>query len=224
MALSPFRARSFAPEQRLDGPSGPPELPRSRPPLSTAWDSPATGSANTTTCPAWSAPRRRCSSAIWRTSPEHLRLGSGGIMLPNHAPLRIAEAFRTLEALHPGRIDLGLGRAPGSDGRAAMALRRAKSGGGDDFPELLDELARFRRPDPLRGGPPVADRPRPARRRAAAARLAARQAATTARASPPRWDSATPSPTTSARTGSCPPPAPTARGFAQRRDGSPVRT
>ena len=74
---------------------------------------------------------------------QQIRLGSGGIMLPNHAPLRIAEAFRTLEALHPGRIDLGLGRAPGSDGRAAMALRRARSGTGDDFPELLDELLAF---------------------------------------------------------------------------------
>ena len=48
-------------------------------------------------------------------------------MLPNHAPLRIAEAFRVLEALHPGRIDLGLGRAPGSDGRAALALRRGRT-------------------------------------------------------------------------------------------------
>ena len=74
---------------------------------------------------------------------QRMRVGSGGIMLPNHAPLRIAEAFRTLAALHPGRIDLGLGRAPGSDGRAAMALRRAKSGTGDDFPELLHELLAF---------------------------------------------------------------------------------
>ena len=70
-----------------------------------------------------------------------MRVGSGGIMLPNHAPLRIVEAFRTLEALHPGRIDLGLGRAPGSDGRAALALRRTRApGGGDEFPELLEEL------------------------------------------------------------------------------------
>ena len=62
-------------------------------------------------------------------------------MLPNHAPLRIVEAFRTLAALHPGRIDLGLGRAPGSDSRAALALRRTRApGGGDDFPELLAEL------------------------------------------------------------------------------------
>ncbi len=92
--------------------------------------------------------------SVVSTSPEvlighlasvsrRMRVGSGGIMLPNHAPLRIAEAFRTLAALHPGRIDLGLGRAPGSDGRAAMALRRAKSGTGDDFPELLHELLAF---------------------------------------------------------------------------------
>lgn len=74
---------------------------------------------------------------------ERIRVGSGGIMLPNHSPLRIAEAFRTLEAFHPGRIDLGLGRAPGSDGRAAMALRRTKSGTGDEFPELIDELLAF---------------------------------------------------------------------------------
>ena len=73
---------------------------------------------------------------------KNLRVGSGGIMLPNHAPLRIAEAFRVLAALHPGRIDLGLGRAPGSDGRAALALRRGHSSG-DDFPEQLDELLAF---------------------------------------------------------------------------------
>src|SRR5690606_15822040 len=57
------------------------------------------------------------------SATETIRVGSGGIMLPNHAPLRIAEAFHTLEALHPGRIDLGIGRAPGSD-RAAMAAMR----------------------------------------------------------------------------------------------------
>ncbi len=73
-----------------------------------------------------------------------IRVGSGGIMLPNHAPLRIAEAFHTLEALHPGRIDLGLGRAPGSDGRTALALRRTiERVSADDFPELLDELLAF---------------------------------------------------------------------------------
>lgn len=73
-----------------------------------------------------------------------IRVGSGGIMLPNHAPLRIAEAFRTLAALHPGRIDLGLGRAPGSDGRTALALRRTvERVTADEFPELLDELLAF---------------------------------------------------------------------------------
>ena len=61
------------------------------------------------------APRRR---------HAELRVGSGGVMLPNHAPLVIAEQFGTLEALHPGRIDLGLGRAPGTDGYTAAALRR----------------------------------------------------------------------------------------------------
>ena len=55
-----------------------------------------------------------------------IRVGSGGIMLPNHAPLHVAEAFRTLEALYPGRIDLGIGRAPGTDPVTAYALRRSR--------------------------------------------------------------------------------------------------
>src|SRR5690606_17823421 len=69
-----------------------------------------------------------------------IRVGSGGVMLLNHAPLRIAEAYRTLEALHPGRIDLGLGRAPGGDGYAMRALR---SGGGEEFSGYLAELMAF---------------------------------------------------------------------------------
>ncbi|MCG5212061.1 LLM class flavin-dependent oxidoreductase [Streptosporangium sp. KLBMP 9127] len=69
-----------------------------------------------------------------------LRLGSGGVMLPNHAPLVIAEQFGTLHALHPGRIDLGLGRAPGTDGATAQALRR---GDADRFPQEVAELAGF---------------------------------------------------------------------------------
>ncbi len=85
---------------------------------------------------------------------QRMRVGSGGIMLPNHAPLRIAEAFRTLAALHPGRIDLGLGRAPGSDGRAALALRRGHAGG-DDFPELFDELLAFGGLEPFPVGSPI---------------------------------------------------------------------
>ncbi|MEV8014996.1 LLM class flavin-dependent oxidoreductase [Streptomyces sp. NPDC086554] len=87
-----------------------------------------------------------------------IRLGSGGVMLPNHAPLVIAEQFGTLEAMAPGRVDLGLGRAPGTDGATAAALRRtdlpqalgfARAGGtpsnegADDFPQQLAELTRF---------------------------------------------------------------------------------
>ncbi|QKW10765.1 LLM class flavin-dependent oxidoreductase [Streptomyces sp. NA04227] len=76
---------------------------------------------------------------------ERIRLGSGGVMLPNHAPLVIAEQFGTLQALAPGRIDLGLGRAPGTDGATAAALRRSAqlSEGADEFPEQLAELVRF---------------------------------------------------------------------------------
>jgi luciferase family oxidoreductase group 1 len=72
-----------------------------------------------------------------------IRVGAGGIMLPNHAPLVIAEQFGTLETLYPGRIDLGLGRAPGSDQATARALRRTLQANGDDFPELLEELRFF---------------------------------------------------------------------------------
>ncbi len=72
---------------------------------------------------------------------QNIRVGSGGIMLPNHAPLMVAERFRTLEALFPGRIDLGLGRAPGTDGVTALALRRRQERReGDDFLERLQEL------------------------------------------------------------------------------------
>src|SRR5260221_1813055 len=64
-----------------------------------------------------------------------IRVGSGGIMLPNHSPLVIAEQFGTLESLYPGRIDLGLGRAPGTDPFTTRALRRAATGGSDIFSE-----------------------------------------------------------------------------------------
>lgn len=69
-----------------------------------------------------------------------IRVGSGGVMLPNHAPLVIAEQFGTLESLYPGRIDLGLGRAPGSDQNTARALRRKLGSDGDTFPRDLAEL------------------------------------------------------------------------------------
>lgn len=77
-----------------------------------------------------------------------IRVGSGGIMLPNHAPLVIAEQFGTLESLYPGRIDLGLGRAPGGDQLTAGALRRGLGSSGDTFPADVQELQGFL-------GPPV---------------------------------------------------------------------
>lgn len=74
---------------------------------------------------------------------KKIRVGSGGIMLPNHAPLVIAEQFGTLESLYPGRIDLGLGRAPGSDQATAYALRRTLQSTGDDFPAQVEELEAY---------------------------------------------------------------------------------
>jgi len=75
-----------------------------------------------------------------------IRVGSGGIMLPNHAPLQIAEQFGTLEALFPGRIDLGLGRAPGTDQPTARALRRTMAGGAERFPQDVVELLHYLEP------------------------------------------------------------------------------
>jgi luciferase family oxidoreductase group 1 len=72
-----------------------------------------------------------------------LRVGSGGVMLPNHSPLVVAEQFGTLEALHPGRIDLGLGRAPGTDHVTARALRRTRDTGADGFPDDVVELINY---------------------------------------------------------------------------------
>jgi luciferase family oxidoreductase group 1 len=76
---------------------------------------------------------------------ETIRIGAGGIMLPNHAPLTVAEQFGTLEALHPGRIDLGLGRAPGTDQLTVQALRRDPARA-DDFPREVQELRAFLAP------------------------------------------------------------------------------
>lgn len=101
-------------------------------------------------------------AAVASSSPEiviatvaahtrRIRVGSGGIMLPNHSALKVAETFRALEALNPGRIDLGLGRAAGTDNKTALALRRsAELLGADMFPEQLDELILLltRDPDP----------------------------------------------------------------------------
>ena len=77
---------------------------------------------------------------------ERIRVGSGGVMLPNHMPLKVAENFLTLEALFPGRIDLGIGRAPGTDPLTARAFRRpgrTAAGGSEDLPQQLDDLYGF---------------------------------------------------------------------------------
>ena len=77
-----------------------------------------------------------------------IRVGAGGIMLPNHSPLVIAEQFGTLESLYPGRIDLGLGRAPGSDRNTARALRRNLAADADEFPQDVMELMDYLSPEP----------------------------------------------------------------------------
>src|SRR5471032_1812058 len=78
-----------------------------------------------------------------------IRVGAGGIMLPNHAPLVIAEQFGTLAALYPGRIDLGVGRAPGTDQRTALALRRTLEGDIENFPQdVLELIAYLGEPQP----------------------------------------------------------------------------
>ena len=74
---------------------------------------------------------------------QRIRVGSGGVMLPNHAPLVVAEAFGTLAELYPGRIDLGLGRAPGTDPATMRALRRSRVETADDFPQDVAELQRL---------------------------------------------------------------------------------
>ncbi|TGX52906.1 LLM class flavin-dependent oxidoreductase [Sphingomonas gei] len=72
-----------------------------------------------------------------------IRVGAGGIMLPNHSPLQVAEQFGTLDALFPGRVDLGLGRAPGSDQRVSAAIRRGMGGDGNEFPQDVVELQSY---------------------------------------------------------------------------------
>lgn len=75
---------------------------------------------------------------------KNIRVGSGGVMLPNHSPLKVAENFNVLQALYPGRIDLGIGRAPGTDRITALALRRAREVmNAEDFPQQMEELLGF---------------------------------------------------------------------------------
>ena len=84
--------------------------------------------------------------ALAAEQTQHIHIGSGGIMLPNHAPLKVAESFKMLQALHPGRIDLGIGRAPGTDPATALALRGSRESlQADDFPDRLAELVAFGR-------------------------------------------------------------------------------
>lgn len=80
---------------------------------------------------------------------KHMRIGSGGIMLPNHATLVVAEQFGTLESLFPGRIDLGLGRAPGTDQATAYALRRTLNAGPEEFPMQVNELQDYFSDEPI---------------------------------------------------------------------------
>ena len=89
--------------------------------------------------------------AMVAAATERIRVGSGGVMLPNHAPLVVAEQFALLEAAHPGRIDLGIGRAPGTDPVTAWALRHGGGGVDDDavarFPEYVDNITAMLSPD-----------------------------------------------------------------------------
>ena len=78
--------------------------------------------------------------ALAGAATSTIRVGSGGVMLPNHSPLAVAERFRMLEALYPGRVDLGIGRAPGTDPATAALLRGGRSTGAEDFPARLDDL------------------------------------------------------------------------------------
>src|SRR3979411_2735312 len=97
--------------------------------------------AEHTTHPAVASPAPDLMIGQIAAVTSRIRVGSGGVMLPNHAPLMVAERFKMLEALFPGRIDLGLGRPPGTDGATAYALRsRLDKREGDDFLERLHEL------------------------------------------------------------------------------------
>ena len=90
-------------------------------------------------------------------SPRRIRVGSAGIMLPHYSSLKVAEQFRVLEAIAPGRIDMGLGRAPGSDGRTAYALNPAADTAADHFPSMVRDLLHWVRGEPLVDGHPFRD-------------------------------------------------------------------
>ena len=114
-----------------------------------------------------------------------MRVGSGGVMLPNHAPLMVAERFKVLEALFPGRIDLGLGRAPGTDPVTSYALRRRQDAGGDDdFLQRFQELILFESKR-LSGKPSLPRRSAPCRKTSRCRRSGCWARAATVRNSPP---------------------------------------
>ena len=110
-------------------------------------DTRATGWRNITRFLGWLARRRRCLLGTWPGATKTIRVGSGGVMLPNHAPLVVAEQFGTLDALYPGRIDLGLGRAPGGDFQTMRALRRDLGQTGEDFPAAAGRVAEYLGPE-----------------------------------------------------------------------------
>ncbi len=92
----------------------------------------------------WACPAPEILIGQVAAATRSIRVGSGGVMLPNHTALKVAETFRVLHALFPGRVDLGLGRAPGTDPRTAALLRRSRAAvAADDFPEQLAELTGY---------------------------------------------------------------------------------
>src|SRR5205814_7199955 len=91
-------------------------------------------------CPGSAGSPLRGWSSHMAAATSPIRVGAGGVMLPNHAPLAVAEQFGMLEAFHPGRIDLAIGRAPGTDAITASALRRGGSLAAEDFPDQMNEL------------------------------------------------------------------------------------
>jgi len=102
-----------------------------------------TGWRSITTCPVVASAATAILIAHVAGGTRSIRVGSGGIMLPNHAPLIVAEQFGTLETLYPGRIDLGLGRAPGTDRLTSRALRRDLETNAEAFAEDVQELRHF---------------------------------------------------------------------------------
>ena len=146
----------------------------------------ATGSPSTTTCRASRAAPPRSSPRTSRRKTERIRVGAAGIMLPNHAPFKVAEMFRTLMAMHPGRIDLCLGRAPGTDPLTAHVLRRGIDiDPGAEFPSQVAELLAFLGDGRFPAGPPVPAAGRGARRWTRCRSCSCSARAATGRSSPP---------------------------------------